>query len=148
MCIRDRNHYGGDMVNSLTQAVQFGLRDKQVNGKDFTIIVPLYSELMAAGAGANIQGVFGSMNWNWQLQDEGTKAFVKSFGESTASHHPTRRTHATFRHCFTQMRPHAPGHSTHVPSPKRLKTSNLTVWATVRRCTVATTISVSKTSWS
>ena len=75
------NHYGGDMVNSLTQAVQFGLRDRQVNGKDFTIIVPLYSELMAAGAGDNIQGVFGSMNWNWQLPDEGTKAFVKSFGE-------------------------------------------------------------------
>ena len=75
------NHYGADMVNSLTQAVQFGLRDKQVNGKNFEIVVPLYSELMAAGAGANIKGVYGSMNWNWQLQDEGTKAFVKSFGE-------------------------------------------------------------------
>ena len=75
------NHYGGDMVNSLTQAVQFGLKDKQVNGKDFKIIVPLYSELMAAGAGSNIEGVFGSMNWNWQLQDAGTAAFVKSFGE-------------------------------------------------------------------
>jgi ABC-type branched-subunit amino acid transport system substrate-binding protein len=75
------NHYGGDMVNSLTQAVQFGLRDKQVNGKNFEIVVPLYSELMAAGAGANIKGVYGSMNWNWQLSDEGTQAFVKSFGE-------------------------------------------------------------------
>jgi len=75
------NHYGGDMVNSLTQAVQFGLRDKQVNGKDFQIVVPLYSELMAEGAGENIKGVYGSMNWNWQLQDPGTKAFVKSFGE-------------------------------------------------------------------
>ena len=75
------NHYGGDMVNSLTQAVQFGLKGKQVNGKDFQIVVPLYSELMAKGAGANIEGVYGSMNWNWQLQDEGTKAFVKSFGE-------------------------------------------------------------------
>ena len=75
------NHYGGDMVNSLTQAVQFGLRDKQVNGKNFEIVVPLYSELMAAGAGENIKGVYGSMNWNWQLPDEGTKAFVKSFGE-------------------------------------------------------------------
>ncbi|MBS1303770.1 substrate-binding protein [Loktanella sp. SALINAS62] len=75
------NHYGGDMVNSLTQAVQFGLKDKQVNGKDFQIIVPLYSELMAKGAGSNIEGVYGSMNWNWQLQDEGSKAFVKSFGE-------------------------------------------------------------------
>ncbi len=75
------NHYGGDMINSLTQAVQFGLKDKQVNGKNFEIIVPLYSELMAAGAGSNIQGVYGSMNWNWQLTDAGTAAFVKSFGE-------------------------------------------------------------------
>ncbi len=75
------NHYGADMVNSLTQAIQFGLRDKQVNGKNFEIVVPLYSELMAKGAGANIKGVYGSMNWNWQLQDAGTQAFVKSFGE-------------------------------------------------------------------
>lgn len=75
------NHYGGDMVNSLTQAVQFGLLDKVVNGNDFKIVVPLYSELMAAGAGENIKGIYGSMNWNWQLSDEGTKAFVKSFGE-------------------------------------------------------------------
>lgn len=75
------NHYGGDMINSLTQAVQFGLRDKMVNGKQFEIVVPLYSELMAAGAGENIKGVFGSMNWNWQLKDAGTQAFVKSFGE-------------------------------------------------------------------
>ncbi|SEM51960.1 amino acid/amide ABC transporter substrate-binding protein, HAAT family [Loktanella fryxellensis] len=75
------NHYGGDMVNSLTQAVQFGLKGKQVNGKDFQIVVPLYSELMAKGAGSNIEGVYGSMNWNWQLQDAATLAFVKSFGE-------------------------------------------------------------------
>ena len=75
------NHYGGNMVNSLTNAIEFGLRDKMVNGKKFEIVVPLYSELMAAGAGENVQGVIGSMNWNWQLQDEGSKAFVKSFGE-------------------------------------------------------------------
>lgn len=74
------NHYGKDMVNSLTQAVQFGLRDKQVNGKQFEIIVPLYSELMAQGAGENIKGIIGSANWDWKLSDEGTKAFVKSFG--------------------------------------------------------------------
>ena len=74
------NHYGGDMVNSLTQAVQFGLRDKQANGKNVEVVVPLYSELMAKGAGENIKGVFGSANWAWTLQDEGTKAFVKSYG--------------------------------------------------------------------
>ena len=37
------NHYGKDMVNSLTQAVQFGLRDKPANGKNFEIVVPLFS---------------------------------------------------------------------------------------------------------
>ena len=75
------NHYGRDMVNSLTQAVQFGLRDKQVNGKDFAIVVPLYSRLMAQGAGENVKGIFGSTNWHWSLQDDGSKAFVKSFGQ-------------------------------------------------------------------
>jgi len=75
------NHYGGNMINSLTNAVQFGLLDKVVNGKDFKIVVPLYSELMAAGAGENIKGVYGSMNWNWQLDNAGSKAFVQSFGQ-------------------------------------------------------------------
>ncbi len=74
------NHYGGNMVNSLTAAVQFGLRAKEVNGKNFEIVVPLYSRLMAKGAGENVKGILGSTNWHWSLQDEGSKAFVKSFG--------------------------------------------------------------------
>jgi len=73
-------HYGGDMVNSLTNAVQFGLRDAQANGKNFEIVVPLYSRLMAKGAGANVKGIFGSTNWHWSLPDEGSKAFTRSFG--------------------------------------------------------------------
>jgi len=74
------NHYGKDMVNSLTQAVQFGMREMQKNGKDMQIVVPLYSRLMAQGAGAaNIEGVFGSTNWNWTLEDAGSRAFVTSF---------------------------------------------------------------------
>ena len=75
------NHYGKDMVNSLTQAVQFGLRDKNVNGKDFQIVVPLYSRLMAQGAGKNVKGIYGTTNWNWSLQDAGSRAFVQSFGK-------------------------------------------------------------------
>ncbi|MEC7961895.1 MAG: substrate-binding protein, partial [Pseudomonadota bacterium] len=74
------NHYGGNMVNSLTNAVQFGLRDKLVNNKNFEIVVPLYSRLMAKGAGANVKGIYGSTNWHWSLQDEGSQAFVRSFG--------------------------------------------------------------------
>ncbi|MBW8637655.1 substrate-binding protein [Hoeflea sp. WL0058] len=75
------NHYGKDMVNSLTQAVQFGMREKQVNGKNFEIVVPLFSRLMAQGAGENIKGILGTTNWNWSLQDDASQAFVKSFGQ-------------------------------------------------------------------
>jgi branched-chain amino acid transport system substrate-binding protein len=74
------NHYGKDMVNSLTQAVQFGLRDKQANGKNFEIVVPLFSELMAQGAGDAIKGILGTANWDWKLDNPGTTAFTKSFG--------------------------------------------------------------------
>jgi branched-chain amino acid transport system substrate-binding protein len=74
------NHSGTDMINSLTQAVQFGLRDKMVNGKKFEIVVPLFSELMAQGAGDAIKGIFGTANWDWKLPDAGTNTFAKSFG--------------------------------------------------------------------
>lgn len=75
------NHYGGNMINSLSNAVQFGLRDKVVNGKQFEIIVPLYSRLMAQGAGDALKGVFGSSDWHWSLQDEGSKTFTQSYGK-------------------------------------------------------------------
>jgi len=75
------NHYGKDMVNSLRQAVQFGLRDKMVNGHQFEIVVPLYSRLMAQGAGDAVKGILGTANWHWTLPDEGTRTFTKSFGQ-------------------------------------------------------------------
>ena len=75
------NHYGKDMVNSLTQAVQFGMRDKQVNGKRFEIVVPLYSRLMVQGAGDAARGILGTANWHWTLKDDATKVFAQSFGK-------------------------------------------------------------------
>ena len=89
------NHYGGNMVNSLTNAVQFGLRDKLVNGKQFEIVVPLYSRLMARGAGANVKGIFGSTNWHWSLQDAGSQAFTRSFG-TKYGFPPSQAAHTTY----------------------------------------------------
>ncbi len=89
------NHYGGNMVNSLTNAVQFGLREAQANGQNFEIVVPLYSRLMARGAGANVKGIFGSTNWHWSLQDEGSKAFVQSFG-TKYGFPPSQAAHTTY----------------------------------------------------
>lgn len=74
------NHYGFDGVNSLTQAVQFGMKAKEVNGKPFQIVLPLVSDLMAKGAGEAIKGVYGTGNWDWQLDDAASQAFTKSFG--------------------------------------------------------------------
>src|SRR5690606_4630549 len=76
-----RNHYGHDMVNSLPQAVQFGLRDRQANGKQFDIVVPMFSELMAVGAGEAVKGMIGTSNSQWSLQDQGTQAFTNSYGQ-------------------------------------------------------------------
>ena len=89
------NHYGNDMVNSLTQAVQFGMRDRQANGKQFEIVVPLFSELMAKGAGENIKGIFGTSNWHWALEDEGSQAFTKSFGAAYGSP-PSQAAHTAY----------------------------------------------------
>ncbi len=80
------NHYGGDMVNSLRQAVnQFDMKSKQANGKNFEIVVPLFSDLMAQGAGDAAKGILGSANWDWKLDNEATKVFSKSFGEEYGS---------------------------------------------------------------
>ena len=91
------NHYGKDMVNSLTQSVQFGLRNKEVNGKKFEIVVPLFSELMAQGAGEAVKGILGTGNWDWKLEDEATKAFTKSFGQEYGSP-PSQAAHT----CYVQ----------------------------------------------
>lgn len=92
------NHYGKDMVNSLTQAVQFGMRDKSVNGKNFQIVVPLYSRLMVQGAGEAAKGILGTTNWHWTLTDEATKAFVKSFG-AAYGFPPSQAAHT----CYVQV---------------------------------------------
>ena len=126
------NHYGGNMVNSLTNAVQFGLRDKQVNGKNFEIVVPLYSRLMAKGAGANVKGIFGSTNWHWSLQTKAQKHSLNPSAKSTASRPHRRRIHATCKPCCMQMLVSVPVRSTHAALSRLWKALSSTVWATAR----------------
>ena len=143
------NHYGRDMVNSLTQAVQFGLRDKQVNGKDFAIVVPLYSRLMAQGAGENVKGIFGSTNWHWSLQDEGSKAFVKSFGQKVRLP-AVQAAHTTYCQALLYADA-ASGPARSVRRALAMRSGRLSssmAWATVRPNTAPKTTSASRTSWS
>ena len=67
------NHYGLDAANSLPQAIDAGLDN------DMEIVVPLYNRLMAEAAGDSIEGIFGTADWNWQLENEFAQSFVEAY---------------------------------------------------------------------
>lgn len=75
------NYYGKDMVNLLIQVVQFGMCQKQVGGKNFEIVVLFFFEFMVQGVGDVIKGIYGMVNWDWKLDNDGIKVFVKFFGK-------------------------------------------------------------------
>jgi ABC-type branched-subunit amino acid transport system substrate-binding protein len=68
-------HYGLDAANSLPQARDAGLDE------EMELVVPLYNRLMAQAASDSIQGVFGTADWNWQLDDDISTTFTESFRE-------------------------------------------------------------------
>jgi len=74
------SHYGGNMIDSLQNAADLSLRSSQVNGQNVEIVVPILGRLAARSAGDNIKGIYGTLNWHWSLQDEGSLAFVRSYG--------------------------------------------------------------------
>ncbi|WP_277554251.1 substrate-binding protein [Halobaculum limi] len=67
------NHYGLDAANSLPQAIEQGL------DQDMEIVVPLYNRLMAEAASGSIDGIFGTADWNWQLEDDASQSFVEAY---------------------------------------------------------------------
>ncbi|WP_276300766.1 substrate-binding protein [Halorussus lipolyticus] len=69
------NHYGLDGANSLSQAKEMGLDE------DMEIIVPLYNRPMAQAAGGSIEGVFGTVAWDSQIDNEPSNQFTSAFQE-------------------------------------------------------------------
>ncbi|MFC7097570.1 substrate-binding protein [Halobaculum marinum] len=67
------NHYGLDAANSLPQAIEQGL------DQDMEIVVPLYNRLMAEAAAGSIDGIFGTADWSWQLDEEYSQSFTEAF---------------------------------------------------------------------
>ncbi len=108
------NHYGKDMINSLTQAIQFGLRDKQVNDKTFEIIVPLFSRLMAQGAGENIRVFLVPQTGTGRCRTKAPKHSSNPLVRSMVSHHQWRLTPPMYKPFFTPMRVKMPVPSTHL----------------------------------
>ncbi len=67
------NHYGLDGSTSLTQAVDAGI------DQNMEIVVPLYNRPMAQAAGGAIEGIFGTIAWDSQIDNKPTKQFTKAF---------------------------------------------------------------------
>ena len=59
--------------------------------------MPLYSELMAEGAGDNIEGVFGTAQFNEKLDDAGSLAFIKPFTDEYGRP-PSQAAHTVYTH--------------------------------------------------
>jgi ABC-type branched-subunit amino acid transport system substrate-binding protein len=66
-------HYGLDAANSLPQAIDAGL------DQDMEVVVPLYNRLMANAAQDSIDGIYGTADWNWQLENDSSQSFVEAY---------------------------------------------------------------------
>ncbi|MFC7138916.1 ABC transporter substrate-binding protein [Halosimplex aquaticum] len=69
------NHYGLDGANSLSQAVEAGIDE------DMQIIMPLYNRPMAESASSAIEGIYGTIAWDSQMDNGPSNTFTKVFGE-------------------------------------------------------------------
>jgi len=67
------NHYGLDGANSVSQAVDAGIDE------DMEIVVPLYNRPMAQAAGGSIEGIYGTIAWDSQIDNEPSNAFTEAF---------------------------------------------------------------------
>jgi ABC-type branched-subunit amino acid transport system substrate-binding protein len=69
------NHYGLDGANSLTDAVDAGIDE------DMEIVMPLYNRPMAEAASGAIDGIYGTIAWDSQIDNEPSNSFTDFFGE-------------------------------------------------------------------
>jgi ABC-type branched-subunit amino acid transport system substrate-binding protein len=67
------NHYGLDGANSVQQAIDAGIDE------NMEILVPLYNRPMAEAAGGAIEGIFGTVAWDSQIDNEPSNQFTQVF---------------------------------------------------------------------
>ncbi|PSQ23217.1 branched-chain amino acid ABC transporter substrate-binding protein [Halobacteriales archaeon QS_9_67_15] len=70
------DHYGLDGANSLSDAVDAGIDE------DMEIVMPLYNRPMAEAASSAIEGIFGTVAWDSQIDNEPSNSFTEAFGEA------------------------------------------------------------------
>lgn len=68
------DHYGLDGANSLNQAVEAGIDE------DMEIVMPLYNRPMAEAASSSIEGIYGTIAWDSQIDNGPSNTFTEAFG--------------------------------------------------------------------
>ncbi|MFB6236685.1 MAG: ABC transporter substrate-binding protein [Halopenitus sp.] len=68
------DHYGLDGANSVSQAIEAGIDE------EMEIVLPLYNRPMAQAAGGAIEGIFGTIAWDSQIDNEPSNTFTEAFG--------------------------------------------------------------------
>jgi ABC-type branched-subunit amino acid transport system substrate-binding protein len=77
------NHYGLDGANSVSQAVDAGIDE------NMEIIVPLYNRPMAESAGGAIDGIFGTVAWDSQIDNTPSNEFADAFSSEYDGRSPS-----------------------------------------------------------
>ena len=70
------DHYGLDGANSLTDAIDAGIDE------DMEIVMPLYNRPMAEAASGAIDGIYGTIAWDSQIDNGPSNSFTEAFGEA------------------------------------------------------------------
>jgi ABC-type branched-subunit amino acid transport system substrate-binding protein len=88
------NYYGLDGANALSQA-------EDIVPDDMNIVVPLFDRAMAAAAGGAIEGVFGTVNWESNIDEPASRGFNQawmnaSMGDQTATPTPSGVAHLAY----------------------------------------------------
>lgn len=84
------NHYGLDGANSLTQAVEMGLDE------EMELVVPLYNRPMAQAASGAIDGVYGTIAWDAQIESPLSNAFTAAFRDEYNGRIPSGTAHLAY----------------------------------------------------
>uniref|UniRef100_A0A7D6H8L4 Substrate-binding protein n=1 Tax=Natrinema zhouii TaxID=1710539 RepID=A0A7D6H8L4_9EURY len=84
------NHYGLDGANSLTDAVEMGLDEEA------ELIVPLYNRPMAQAAGGAIDGIYGTVAWDAQIESDLSNTFTETFQSEYNDRIPSGTAHLAY----------------------------------------------------
>ncbi len=89
------NMSGNNLVKAVYHIQQTGFLSKSSSSNEPKIIAPLLTNSVAKALDGNLSGVIGTVNWDNALEDNGSRAFTKSYGAKYGEY-PTQDAHSIY----------------------------------------------------